>query len=135
MKYLLDTNICIYLIKQQPPQVLQKFNLYPVGQIGISVITAAELWFGVQKSQSVLQNERALQQFLLPLAVIDFDSKAAVTYGRLRAALEIQGRPIGSLDMLIAAQAVSLDVTLVTNNTRGFIRVPELKLANWVDNN
>jgi tRNA(fMet)-specific endonuclease VapC len=135
MKYLLDTNICIYLIKQQPPQVLQKFNLYPVGEIGISVITAAELWYGVKKSQSALQNERALQQFLIPLAVIDFDSRAAVSYGKIRAILEAQGRPIGSLDMLIAAHALSLDVTLVTNNTGEFSRVRELKLANWADNN
>jgi len=133
MKYLLDTNICIYLIKQKPRQVLQKFEAHAVGDIGVSAITVAELEFGAQKSQYPLQNQRALEQFLIPLAIADFDYNAAVVYGRLRAELQAQGTPIGSLDMLIAAQAVSLEVVLITNNEREFVRVPRLKVANWVN--
>ena len=133
MKYLLDTNICIYLIKSKPPQVLQKFQAHSVGEIGISAITVAELQFGVQKSQYVEQNQHALQQFLLPLICAPFDDLAAAAYGEIRATLEAQGTPIGSLDTLIAAHALSLDVALVTNNTREFSPVPNLKVVNWID--
>ena len=131
MRYLLDTNICIYLIKKKPLEVLQKFNAYVVGEIGVSVITVAELEFGVQKSQHPVQNQQALEKFLLPLTLVDFDYLAAITYGHIRAILETQGTPIGSLDTLIAAHALSLDLTLVTNNTREFSRVPNLKVVNW----
>ena len=130
MNFLLDTNICIYIIKQKPPEVLQKFNTCQVGDIGISSITVAELEFGVQKSQFPEQNNQALQQFLLPLIIVDFNA-AASTYGIIRATLEKQGTPIGSLDTLIAAQALSLKLTLVTNNIKEFGRVPNLKLENW----
>jgi len=132
MKYLLDTNICIYLIKKKPPQVLQQFRSHSVGDIGVSSITVAELQYGVQKSQYTEQNQRALEQFLIPLVVASFDEQAAVMYGKIRAALETQGTPIGALDMLIAAHALSLGATLVTNNVREFSRVPELQLVNWV---
>lgn len=131
MILLLDTNTCIYLIKQHPPEVLQKFNEYAVGDIGISCVTAAELHFGVHKSQRQEENRRALEQFLLPLAVAPFDENAAAAYGRVRAQLEKQGTPIGSLDTLIAAHALSLDLTLVTNNIREFERVPGLEVENW----
>jgi tRNA(fMet)-specific endonuclease VapC len=131
MKYLLDTNICIYLIKKKPLHVLRKFETHTLGDIGVSAITVAELQFGVQKSQYPTQNQRALEQFLIPLVIVEFDYNAAVTYGHIRAALEAQGTPIGPLDMLIAAQALSLDVILVTNNDREFCRVPNLKVANW----
>ena len=133
MRYLLDTNICIYLIKKKPLTVLQKFEAQTVGEIGISTITVAELQFGVHKSQYPTQNQRALEQFLIPLAIVEFDYLAAVAYGRIRAILEQQGTPIGSLDLLIAAQALSLDTTLVTNNLREFSRVPNLKLVNWAN--
>jgi len=133
MRYLLDTNICVYLIKKKPPEVLQKFNAYSVGEIGISSITVAELQFGVQKSRYLEQNQRALEQFLIPLTIADFDYQAAIAYGAIRATLEAQGTPIGSLDTLIAAHASSLNVTLVTNNTREFSRVPGLEIVNWVD--
>ncbi len=132
MKYLLDTNICIYLIKQKPPEVRQHFERLAVGDIGISAITVAELMYGVQKSQRREQNRNALEQFLLPLVVAPFDTRAATVYGNLRAELEARGTPIGALDMLIAAHALALNVTLVTNNTKEFRRVPALKLANWV---
>lgn len=132
MKFLLDTNICIYLIKQKPPEVLQKFNSYQIGDIGISSITVAELKFGVQKSQFPNKNNQALEKFLLPLQIVDFDRAAADTYGVIRAMLEKQGTPIGSLDTLIAAHALSLEVILITNNEKEFSRVPNLKLDNWV---
>ena len=132
MKYILDTNICIYLIKQKPPEVLQKFNAYQVGDLGISSITVAELEFGVQTSQFIQKNHQALEQFLIFLNIISFDHAAAIIYGDIRATLENQETPIGSLDTLIAAQAISLDVTLITNNTKEFGRVPNLKLENWV---
>ena len=133
MKFLLDTNICIYLIKKKPPEVLQRFNTVEVGEIGVSSITVAELEFGVQKSQFPEKNHQALTQFLLPLLVLDFDKSAAVIYGNIRAGLEKQGKPIGSLDTLIAAHALSLDATLITNNLKEFERVPNLKLENWVN--
>jgi tRNA(fMet)-specific endonuclease VapC len=133
MRFLLDTNTCIYLIKKKPPQVLRKFNAFVVGAIGISSITTAELWFGVQKSRYPGKNQRALEQFLIPLTVVEFDHQAAMAYGRIRAWLESQGTPIGPLDTLISAQALSMQVTLVTNNIREFSRVPELKLENWAE--
>lgn len=133
MKYLLDTNICIYLIKKKPAQVLENFQAHSVGDIGISAVTIAELQYGVCKSQHVEQNERALEQFLIPLICIPFDDQAAVTYGEIRATLEAQGTPIGALDTLIAAQALSLDVALVTNNTREFSRVPGLQIIDWAN--
>lgn len=132
MKFLLDTNICIYIIKQKPSEVLQKFNTYQVGEIGISAITVAELEFGVQKSQFPTRNQQALTQFLLPLQIVDFDHAAAVICGNIREMLEKRGTPIGSLDTLIAAHALSLPVTLITNNVKEFSRVPSLKLDNWV---
>jgi tRNA(fMet)-specific endonuclease VapC len=131
MKYLLDTNICIYLIKQKPASVLAMFNERAVGDIGISSISVAELSYGVQKSQLRDQNQRALAQFLAPLNKVEFDMKAAHAYGQIRAALEARGTPIGSLDTLIAGHAVSLEVTLVTNYEREFSRVPKLKVENW----
>ena len=132
MKLLLDTNICIYLIKQKPPEVLQKFNTYQVGDLGISSITVAELEFGVQKSQFPQKNQQALEQFLIPLNIINFNRAAAIIYGDIRATLEKQGTAIGSLDTLIAAHALSLEITLITNNVKEFKRVPNLKLDNWV---
>jgi len=133
MKFLLDTNICIYIIKQKPREVLQKFNSYQVGDIGVSSITVAELEFGVRKSQFLARNQQALTQFLLPLKIVDFDRAAANVYGDIRATLEKQGKPIGSLDTLIAAHAVSLEVILVTNNVKEFNRISNLKLENWIN--
>jgi tRNA(fMet)-specific endonuclease VapC len=132
MKFLLDTNICIYIIKQKPLEVLHKFNTYQVGDIGISSITVAELEFGVQKTQYPAKNQQALAQFLLPLEIVNFDHAAATIYGDIRARLEKQETPIGSLDTLIAAHALSLQVILITNNIKEFSRVPNLKSENWV---
>lgn len=134
MIYLRDTNICIYIIKKKPPEVLQMFNKYSVAEIGISSISVAELEYGVQKSKYPDRNREALEQFLLPLVVVDFDYKAAIVYGKIRSELESMGKPIGSLDNLIAAQALSLGLTVVTNNTKEFSRISNLKITNWVEN-
>jgi tRNA(fMet)-specific endonuclease VapC len=131
MKYLLDTNICIYLIRQRPASVIREMAQQQVGDVGLSSITVAELQYGVAKSAQVERNRSALEQFLAPLVIVDFDAAAATVYGTIRALLERRGTPIGSLDTLIAAHAVSLGVTLVTNNEREFGRVPRLKLTNW----
>jgi tRNA(fMet)-specific endonuclease VapC len=131
MKVMLDTNICIYLIKQQPPAVIERFLSQPVGEIGLSSITAAELAYGVSKSRQVSKNRHALEQFLAPLEIAPFDLAAAWSYGRLRGHLEAKGILIGSMDMLIAAHALSLGVRLASNNIREFRRVPGLRLKNW----
>ena len=131
MKYMLDTNICIYLIKQKPEKVLRRFKNHSIGDIGISSITLAELRFGVEKSRQIQNNRQALEEFILPLEIADFDEKAAVIYGAVRAALEKAGTPVGSMDMLIGAHALSLDLTLVTNNVREFKQIKNLNVVDW----
>lgn len=131
MKFLLDTNICIYLIKQQPPKVLKHFKSHTVGDIGISSITLAELRYGVSKSRHIEKNQQALDEFILPLEIADFDEKAAREYGAIRAGLERAGTPIGSMDMLIGAHAHSLGAALVTNNTKEFKQIRNLKIVDW----
>lgn len=133
MRVLLDTNICIYLIKQKPPQVLSHFQKYTVGEIGISSISLAELRYGIEKSHNSKRNAQALEKFLIPLIVAPFGASATYAYGKIRSALEAKGTPIGPLDTLIAAHALCLNVTLVTNNTKEFARVPKLKLKNWAE--
>lgn len=130
LRYLLDTDICIYIINRRPPEVFRHFDGVAAGAIGISSITHAELAFGVARSGS-RRNRMALDKFLLPLETMPFDADAARQYGKLRAQLERAGTPIGALDTLIAAHALALGVTLVTHNTREFERVPKLRLANW----
>jgi tRNA(fMet)-specific endonuclease VapC len=131
MNHLLDTNICISIIRKKPRIVLQRLSAATVGSVGISAITVAELAYGVQKSQSIEQNQQALEQFLLPLLIVDFDFQAALTYGSIRAELERNGKPIGAIDTIIGAHALSLGVTLVTNNTKEFQRIPDLLLEDW----
>ncbi|TAH48394.1 MAG: type II toxin-antitoxin system VapC family toxin [Chloroflexota bacterium] len=131
MKYMLDTNICIELIRRQPTNLVKQLTSLRVGDIGISAITVAELQHGVSKSRNPEQNLAALEQFLLPLAIADFGYDAAVAYGQLRAHLERKGALIGSMDLLIAAHALSLEVTLVTNNIKEFTRVPQLNVEDW----
>ena len=133
MKVMLDTNICIYLIRQKPVQVLEKFQHYNLGDIGVSTITVAELQYGVAKSQQQQQNQNALTQFLAPLEIADFDAAAALKYGQIRAELERLGTPVGANDLLIASHALGLGVVLVTNNEREFSRIPALTIENWVD--
>jgi tRNA(fMet)-specific endonuclease VapC len=132
MKLMLDTNICIYIIKQQPVAVLKRFLEYQIGDIGISSITLSELRYGVAKSTHQEKNAKALDEFITPLEVVSFDEEAAHVYGDIRAALEKAGTPIGSMDMLIAAHAVSLGIPLVTNNTREFVRIPALNSIDWL---
>ena len=132
MKYLLDTNICIYIIKQKPVSVRDKFRELLIGEVGVSSITVAELEYGVQKSRWPERNQQALHQFLLPLEIAPFDAQDAAIYGSIRANLEAKGATIGSLDMLIAAHALHLGLTLVTNNEREFRRIPQLAIENWL---
>jgi len=132
MKYMLDTNMCIYIIKKKPPEIIQRFKQIEISQIGISSITLSELLFGVYKSSKPEQNKLALAQFAAPLEILPFGDEAADFYGRLRTQLEKQGTPIGSLDMLIAAHALSFGCILVTNNEKEFSRVLSLKVENWI---
>lgn len=131
MIYLLDTNICIYIINNKPPHVFEKFKQYQLGQLGISSITASELAFGVEKSGSQ-RNKLALNKFLAPLEIFPYDEQAIWHYAELRHQLQSTGQSIGSLDMLIAAHALALKVTLVTNNVKEFKRVKGLIVENWV---
>jgi tRNA(fMet)-specific endonuclease VapC len=132
MKLMLDTNICIAIIKQKPADILQKFSAYQVGDICISSVTLAELRYGVAKSQYQEKNQAALDEFILPLEVAHFDEAAALVYGALRASLEKQGTPIGALDTMIGAHALSLNLTLVTNNIKEFNRIIGLKVIDWI---
>ncbi|MBC7700357.1 type II toxin-antitoxin system VapC family toxin [Aquabacterium sp.] len=129
-RFLLDTNICIYTIKQMPPAVIEQLRQHAADTLAVSSITAAELYFGVAKSGSA-RNRLALSQFLSGLQIMPFDQQAAEVYGDVRAHLERAGTPIGPLDTQIAAHALALGFTMVTNNTREFERVPGLKVENW----
>ena len=110
----------IYIIKKRPINVIDKFKTIPIGKIGISSITLAELQYGIMKSSNPDKNREALNRFLIPLEIIDFDFYATIEYGKIRANLEKNGTPIGPLDTLIGAHAKSLDLTLVTNNEKEF---------------
>ena len=132
MTYLLDTNICIYVIKQRPASVVKRIQSVPIEDIGISSITVAELEHGVAKSDHSEANRIALLEFLSPFGILDFGQMAAHKYGIIRSTLEKEGRLIGPMDLLIAAHAVSESVVLVTNNEREFARVPNLLIENWV---
>ena len=119
------------MIRGKPDRILSRLRRYRPGDVGISSITLAELWHGVAKSRSPEGNGVALEELLLPLEVIDFGEAAALAYGAVRASLEKAGTPIGAMDTLIAAHAVSLGATLVTNNTREFRRVKPLNVVDW----
>ncbi len=131
MKYLLDTNICIYIIKNKPTQVFEKFLKLEFGSVGISSITLAELNYGMAKSVHIEKNQEALLKFLTPIEILDFNFEAAEEYGKIRSNLEKKGMPIDPLDLLIAAHARSLNIVLVTNNENEFSRVTGLKIENW----
>ena len=132
MRYMLDTNICIYLIKHKPLQVFEKLQEHNPDEICISAVTYAELVHGVEKSKAVERNRLALTILLSNIEILDFDMKAAEEYGRIRADLEKKGTPIGPLDMMIAGHVKSLDYTVVTNNVGEFKRVEGLQYENWV---
>ena len=131
MNYLIDTNICIYVMNKRPHEVIQKFKNIEIGQICISSITVSELYYGVSKSKLQKQNSKRLEEFLTPFEILPYDETASKFYGSIRSQLESQGSVIGPLDMLIAAHALSNDLVLVTNNEKEFKRIESLKIENW----
>ena len=128
---MLDTSICIYIIKKQPSSILDRLVAFPTEDVGVSVITAAELRFGASKSARSDRNHDALDEFFSPFEIALFDEPATKVYGTIRADLEKKGRRIGPMDLLIAAHALCLEVRLVTNNAREFERVSGLEIDNW----
>jgi tRNA(fMet)-specific endonuclease VapC len=133
VKYLLDTDICIYFIRKKPMAILQRLEKLRFGDAGISVITFSELSFGVENSSDPEANRQLLLEFVAPLEILEYPADAALAYGRLRAALTKKGLLIGPLDLLIAAHAIHLGVALVTNNVKEFSRVAGLQIENWND--
>ena len=131
MKYTMDTNICIYAIKNKPESVIRKILSQNPEDLCISVVTYAELMHGVEKSQAVEKNRIAMSLFLSAITVLDFDGEAAEVYGQIRAELERKGTPIDPMDLLIAGHARSQGLILVTNNTREFARVTGLRIEDW----
>lgn len=130
LKYMLDTNIIIYIIKNRPEQVKRQFKLHK-DQMCISSVTLGELVFGAEHSQQVERNLADIEAMIARLEVLPFDNKAAYHFGQIRAALYSIGRPIGPYDMMIAGQARASGLILVTNNSKEFERVPGLQLENW----
>ena len=131
MRYMLDTHICIYIIKETPVKVLKKLRSFDIADIVISAITHSELEYGVTKSSRRKKNQEALNKFLSPLEIVPYDDKAAAAYGQIRSHLEKKGSAIGTMDLLIGAHARSIPVTLVTSNHRKFKRIPGLRVENW----
>lgn len=133
VQYVLDTNICIYIIKQKPIEVFEKFKMFTLGSVGISSITLSELTYGAEKSSMPGKNLEALRRFIAPLELLDFDENAAFEYGKIRTVLEKRGEIIGAMDLLIGAHAKSLNACLVSNNLKEFSRIEGLKTENWVE--
>ena len=131
MRYLLDTNICIFIINHRPAAVRERFERVAVGEIGVSSVTLSELHFGAAKSARPAKNLRALHKFLLPLAVLAYGEDSAERYGPLRSFLEQSGTPIGPMDLMIAAHALSERLIVVTKNRREFERIPGLVVEDW----
>jgi tRNA(fMet)-specific endonuclease VapC len=132
LRWMLDSDTCIAVIKRQPDIALKKLRGKTVGQVGISSITLSELSFGAARSSRPARNVEALGEFLLPLEVAPYDELCAFRYGSVRASLGRKGRPIGPLDTLIAAHALAIDAVLVTHNMREFARVEGLRLEDWL---
>ncbi|WP_018862253.1 MULTISPECIES: type II toxin-antitoxin system VapC family toxin [unclassified Thioalkalivibrio] len=132
MRYMLDTNICIYIMKRRPPEVHARLRGVPVGEVGLSAVVLAELRYGVRRSSQRERSEAALERFLAFARVCDWPEEAAEHYGDIRAELERVGTPIGANDLLIAAHARAIGAVLVTNNGREFERVSGLQVENWV---
>ena len=133
MRYMLDTNICIYAIKHKPEQVFMRLQEHDPIDICISSVTYAELVHGAEKSKAIEKNRVALALLLANIEIMNFDSLAAESYGKIRADLEKAGTPIGPFDMMIAGHAMALGYIVVTNNTKEFERVKGLKLENWTE--
>jgi tRNA(fMet)-specific endonuclease VapC len=134
MRYMLDTNILVYVLNAKPRHeaVLVRFDRENPEDLVVSSITLAELRYGIEKSQRRENNRRALQRVLRALNVVAFDAKAAEACGSVRATLEATGKPVGPLDTLIAAHALALDLTLVTSNLREFVRIRGLRIESWI---
>ena len=131
MRYMLDTNICIYIIREKPIKVLKKLRTFDLADIVISAITHSELEYGVAKSNKQEENREALIKFLAALEILPYDDRAAADYGQIRNHLEKKGALVGAMDMLIGAHARSIPVILVTNNVKEFKRIPGLRVENW----
>jgi len=131
-RYLLDTNICIYIQRQKPVEVLARFQKLKPGDAAISVITWGELLYGAEKSRQCKKALQLLEEFKTLIPVLPMPENTGKTYGVIRASLESKGRPIGNNDLWIAAHAKAEGLTIVTNNEREFQRVPALKVQNWV---
>ncbi|MCP3873457.1 MAG: type II toxin-antitoxin system VapC family toxin [Desulfobacteraceae bacterium] len=135
MKYLIDTNICIFIMNNHPSEVVQKFRNVGVGNIGISSITVSELQYGVHKSRRIKENTKRLEEFLSPFEILFYGDNESKYYGKIRNQLEKQGNVIDPLDLLIAAHALSNKLILITNNEKEFNRIKSLKVKNWVTKN
>jgi tRNA(fMet)-specific endonuclease VapC len=133
VRYMLDTHICIYIIRAKPVKVLKKLRSFDIADIVISAITHSEFEYGVTKSSRRKKNQEALTQFLSPLEIVPYDNKAAVNYGQIRSHLERKGAILGAMDLLIGVHAQSIPVTLVTKNLREFKRIPGLRVENWAN--
>ena len=130
-RYMLDTDMCSYIIKERPESVRQRFQTIAMEQLCVSVVTYAELIYGVERSSSKRVNRPIIEDFVRHLDVMDWDTEAADQYGVIRAELEAAGTPIGAMDMMIAAHAKSTKAVLVTNNQKHFTKVKGLKIENW----
>ena len=131
MRYLLDTNICIYIAKQKPAGVQEHFRRLRPGDVGMSVVTHLELVYGAWKSRHREANLQLILELERLIPVLPLDAGVSHQYGQVRTELERKGSPIGAYDLLIAAHALALGLTLVTNNAREFRRVPSLNIENW----
>jgi tRNA(fMet)-specific endonuclease VapC len=131
VKYLLDTNICVFVIRGKSPLVLHRFRQQIPDELGVSTVTLAELRYGADKSHDPVKNHSALDAFLAPIQIVVFDAECADYYGKVRSNLERRGVPIGPLDTMMAAHSLRLQIPLVTNNTGEFSRVPGLILEDW----
>lgn len=131
MRFMLDTNLCIDLMRGRGEAALRRLRGLPVNEAGLSSITLAELWYGASKSTRPEHHQNLIVAFCAPLSLAEFDTGAAQTYGAIRAVLEAAGTPIGPLDTLIAAHALRLGATLVTDNVREFRRIEGLAIQNW----
>lgn len=133
--YMLDTNICIYIAKKKPIEVLSRFEGLTIGQVGMSTVTYGELLYGVQKSQYAKKAMKTIEELIGLIPPLPIPTEAGRYYGQIRFTLEKAGKPIGNNDLWIAAHAMALNVVLVTNNVKEFHRIPHLKIENWVDTN
>ncbi len=129
---LLDTNICIYILKNKPVKVLEKFKKFNIGELKLSSITVAELYFGAYNSSHIEKKISVIQRFLIPFEIVNFDEKAAIEYGKIKAKLRKNGNIIGELDIQIASIAISNNLILVTNNIKEFAKIENLEFENWM---